>query len=105
MKLFLNNSVKRNNLLKEFEDSFADSITAFYYFNLHIEHNFFNTIRTRTYRKDANLPLSLSRKECLDKILTNEDISNFFQMWYNDINNLQSRINDHLQCLKIKNLF
>ena len=30
-------SIKRDNILKEFEDSFIDSITAFYYFNLYVE--------------------------------------------------------------------
>ncbi len=96
-------SIKRDNMLKEFENSFIDIVTAFYYFNLNIQHNF--SYIMDTYWKDANLPLTLLPKECLYIILKNQDISNFFQMWQNDIINLQKRINDHLEYLKIKNLF
>ncbi len=96
-------STKRDNMLKEFENSFIDIVTAFYYFNLNIQHNFSYIIDT--YWNEADLSLTLLPKECLYKILKSQDISNFFQMWQNDIINLQKKINDHLECLKIKNSF
>ena len=89
-------SIKRDNMLKEFENSFIDIVTAFYYFNLNIQHNF-SYIMDTYWNEDANLPLTLLPKECLYIILKNQDISNFFQMWQNDVINLQKRINDHLE--------
>ena len=95
-------SMKRDNMLKEFENVFNDIVTAFYYFNLYVQHHFSSIMET--YWKDADLPLNLLPKECLEKILnSNQDISIFFQMWYNDIINLQKKINNNIESNKIKN--
>jgi len=91
-------SINRENLLKDFEDSFADSITAFYYFNLHVELNFFYFMRTH-WTNDVDVPpLSLMPKECLNQILkVDKDIAKFFLRWYTDIINLQGKINNQLK--------
>ena len=93
-----NSSINRENLLKEFEDSFADGITAFYYFNLHFELHFFYIMRTH-WNKDVDVPSSsFTPKECLQQIIKlDKDIANFYLRWYNDITNLQNRINNNLK--------
>ena len=91
-------SINRENLLKDFEDSFADSITAFYFFNLHVELHFFYFMRIHGTKDVDVLPLYLTPKECLNQILKlDKDIANFFLRWYNDIINLQDNINNHLK--------
>jgi hypothetical protein len=88
-------SIRRYNILIEFETSFTDIVTAFYYFNLNVQHKFSYVMET--YWKDADLSVNLLPKECLDKILkSNQDISIFFQVWYTDILNLQKKINDNI---------
>ena len=100
--LYAKKSIKRDNILIEFETSFTDIVTAFYYFNLYVQHKFSYVMET--YWKGADLSLNLLPKECLDKILkSNQDISIFFQMWYSDIINLQKKINDHIESNKINN--
>ena len=49
-------SIKRDNILKEFENSFIDIVTAFYYFNLNIQHNF--SYIMETYWNEDNLSLN-----------------------------------------------
>jgi len=96
-------TINREKLLKDFEDSFADSITAFYYFNLHVELHFFYFMRTH-WTKDVDVPpLSLKPKECLNEILKlDKDIADFFLRWYSDIINLHKKINEHIESFKIK---
>jgi hypothetical protein len=91
-------SINRENLLQDFEDLFADSITAFYYFNLHVELHFLYFMRTH-WTKDVDVPpLSLKPKECLNQILKlDKNISNFCLIWYEDIINLHHNINNHLK--------
>ena len=91
--LYLKNN---NNLLREFENSFADEITAYYYFNLYFEYEFFYIMDTTSI--DSNYPKSLMPKECLHQILKlDEEIAIFYLRWHEDITNLQDSISRHLK--------
>jgi hypothetical protein len=77
-------------ILKIMEESFADQISALYYFNLFDEQEFESAAAIDRIRYSA--PESLVPKECLYKILQN-DVDGFLKDWFNrwktDIANLQ----------------
>jgi len=80
------------------ENSFADEITAYYYFNLYFEYEFFYIMNTNTSSIDSNYPHYLMPKECLHLILKlDEEISIFYLRWHEDIINLQDKISNHLK--------
>jgi hypothetical protein len=84
------------NLLRELENSFADEITAYYYFNLYFEYEFFYIMNTSSL--DANYPQYLMPKECLHQILKlDKEIAIFYLRWHEDITNLQDKISNHLK--------
>lgn len=84
-----------NRLLREFENSFAIEITAYYYFNLYFEYEFFYIMNTNS--ADSDYPQSLP-KECLYQIVKgDEEIATFYLGWHEDITNLQDSISKHLK--------
>jgi hypothetical protein len=90
--LYLNQNC---HLLNKFENLFAEEISAYYYFNLYFEYEFFYIMDTDS--KESNYPKSIP-KECLNEILKlDKDISNFCLIWYKDITNLQDKINNRLK--------
>ncbi len=90
--LYLN---QNSYLLNKFENLFAEEISAYYYFNLYFEYEFFYIMDTDS--KESNYPKSLP-KECLNEILKlDKDIANFCLIWYQDITNLQDKINNRLK--------
>ena len=90
--LYLN---QNSYLLNNFENLFAEEISAYYYFNLYFEYEFFYIMDTDS--KESNYPKSLP-KECLNEILKlDKDIANFCLIWYQDITNLQDKINNRLK--------
>lgn len=91
--LYINDNI---NLLRELEKSFADEITAYYYFNLYFEYEFFYIMNTNSI--DSNYPQYMMPKECLHQILKlDEEIAIFYLRWHEDITNLQDKISNHLK--------
>jgi len=94
---------------KQFEEQFADEITALYYFHLFYEYEF-NT-RVSTPKKyyssidlDNRVPVSLMPKKCLSLILQKDkgrpSLREWFYRWMRDINNLQSEVSQALNMIK-----
>ena len=81
-----------NNLLEIYENEFANEISAFYYFNLYYEFDFDDIISKSIQRTQDNQSF-LIPTECLGKILElDEEISNFYLKWKEDISKLQNMI-------------
>jgi hypothetical protein len=59
---------KLDNILKEFEKSFTEIVSVFYYFNLNVHHHHFSYIM-ETYWKEADFSVTRLPEDCLYKIL------------------------------------
>lgn len=89
-----------NKLSEYFEESFANEISSFYYFNLDYEYEFYNIINNKSNIHDNNnyFPKYSRPKECLQQILnSNKSIQNYYANWKNDIVNLQNNIYQNLK--------
>lgn len=75
-----------------YENEFANEISAFYYFNFYYEFDF-DDIISKSIRKTQDNQSFLIPKECLAKILElDEEISNFYLKWKEEISKLQNMI-------------
>lgn len=93
------NSISQNQnyyLIRKFENLFAHEISAYYYFNLFFDYEFFYIMNTDSKKSES--PRSWKPKECLNEILKlDNDISNFCLSWYQDIKTLQKSIQQNLE--------
>jgi hypothetical protein len=86
---------------KEFEEQFADEITALYYFHLFYEYEFNTRVSTpkkyySSVDRNYQIPVSLMPKKCLTLIIQKDQgkasLREWFYRWMYDINILQSEI-------------
>ena len=88
-----------DNILEIYENEFANEISAFYYFNLYYEFDFDDIISKGIQKKQYSQSF-LIPKEYLAKILElDEEISNFYVKWKEDISLLQNMIYYNLKFL------
>jgi hypothetical protein len=90
----------------QIEESFADEITALYYFHLYYDFEFYTRItepmKYHSINNQDNLfPISPRPKDCLLSILQNDkekpSISEWWYQWSEDITNLQNEIYAYLK--------
>jgi hypothetical protein len=100
-------------ILYQLEELFADEITAFYYFHLYYDFEFYTRVSepmkyyssstTSSNNQDNNnlFPISPRPKDCLVSILQTDKekplISEWFYQWMQDITNVQNEVYSYLK--------
>jgi hypothetical protein len=100
-------------MLYQLEELFADEITAFYYFHLYYDFEFYTRVSepmkyyssstTSSNNQDNNnlFPISPRPKDCLVSILQTDKekplISEWFYQWMQDITNVQNEVYSYLK--------
>jgi len=96
---------------KEFEEQFADEITALYYFHLFYEYEFSNRVSTpkkyySSVDRNYRTPVSLMPKKCLTLIIQKDQgkasLREWFYRWMRDINILQDKVSEALKLISIE---